>query len=336
MKVAVHATEYETARLAVENGADILVHSVDDNVLDERMLQLLRTKQTVYIPTLIVAQNYSRTFTQQFNFSNYDLRYADPFMIGTLMDLQHIEQSKRPFDYKQMRNRTPIPNTEDSTMFTNLQLVLQKGGLIVAGTDAGNIGTQHASSLYDELVVMKQAGLSNWEIIQSATCNAAKGFGKEKDFGSISKGKVADIILLESDPTKDITALSNIQWVMHRGRIFKPADLVPVTPESLAQQQLNAYNLRNMEAFLEPYADSIELYEFPDKLIGKGKEQMRKSYESMFANLKELHCEVTKRIVQGNTVIDHEIVTGIGSQALKAIAIYKIENNKIKKVYFIQ
>ena len=121
-----------------------------------------------------------------------------------------------------------------------------------------------------------------------------------------------------------------------RGRIFKPADLVPVTPESLAQQQLNAYNLRNMEAFLEPYADSIELYEFPDKLIGKGKEQMRKSYESMFANLKELHCEVTKRIVQGNTVIDHEIVTGIGSQALKAIAIYKIENNKIKKVYFIQ
>lgn len=336
LKVAVHATEYETAKLAVQNGADILVHSVDDKMVDEELLQLLRSKQTVYIPTLIVAQNYNRTFTQQFNFTNYDLKYADPFMVGSLLDLQHLEKNKRPFDYKQMRIRFPIPNKQDSTMHSNLKAVQQKGGMVVAGTDAGNIGTQHASSFYDELLAMQEAGLSNWEIIKSATINAAKGFGKEKEYGSIEKGKRADFIVLDKDPIQNITAITTISSVIHRGVQFTPSALLPVTPEILAQQQLNAYNLRNIEAFLEPYADNVELFEFPDKPIGKGKEQMRKTYENMFIQVKDLHCEVTKRIVQGNTVIDHETVSGFGPQPVKAIAIYKIENNKIAKVYFIQ
>lgn len=336
LKVAVHATEYQTAKLAVQNGADILVHSVDDKVLDDEMLQLLRSRQVVYIPTLIVAENYNRTFTQQFNFTNYDLKYADPFMLGTLMDLQHIEKTKLPFDYKKMRGRFPVPSREDSTMLTNLKLVQQKGGLVVAGTDAGNIGTQHASSFYDELLVMQQAGLSNWEIIRSATINGAKGFGKEKDFGSIEKGKQADILVLENDPTQNLSVLASIKEIIHRGKPFQTKELLPNSPEILAQQQLNAYNLRNIDAFLEPYADSVELYEFPNKLIGKGKTAMRAEYGQMFKNTPELHCEVTKRIVQGNTVIDHETVTGFKGSPLQAIAIYKIENGKIAKVYFIQ
>ncbi len=336
LKVAVHATEYETAKLAVQNGADILVHSIDDKVLDEEMLQLLRTKQTVYIPTLIVAQNYSRTFTQQFNFTDYDLTYADPFMLGTLLDLQHIEKSKLPFNYKQIRSRLPIPNKDDSTMWTNLKLVQQKGGLVVAGTDAGNIGTQHASSFFDELRVMQKSGLSNWEIIRSATINSARGFGKQKDYGSIEKGKLANLLLLDIDPTQDLFALSKIDQVSQRGIWMKPAELLPISPEILVQQQLNAYNLRALDAFLAPYADDVELYTFPDKLIGKGKEYMRKSYEQMFKQTSELHCEVTKRIIQGNTVIDHESVTGFSAKPLTAIAVYTIEKNKIVKVHFIQ
>ena len=336
LKVAVHATEYETAKLAVQNGADILVHSVDDKELDEEMLQLLRTKQTVYIPTLIVAQNYSRTFTQQFNFTDYDLIHADPFMLGTLLDLQHIDKSKLPFNYKQIRTRLHIPNKEDSTMWANLKRVQQKGGLVVAGTDAGNIGTQHASSFFDELLVMQKSGLSNWEIIRSATINSARGFGKIKDYGSIEKGKLANLILLEKDPTQDLLALSKIDKVSQRGVWMNPAELLPSSPEILVQQQLNAYNLRSIDAFLAPYADDVELYSFPDKLMGKGKEYMRKSYEQMFKQTTELHCEVTKRIIQGNTVIDHESVTGFGDKPLTAIAVYTIEKNKIVKVHFIQ
>ena len=117
---------------------------------------------------------------------------------------------------------------------------------------------------------------------------------------------------------------------------MKASELIPVTPAILAQQQLNAYNARDIDAFLAPYAEDVELYDFPDKLISKGKEAMRKGYEGMFKNLKELHCEVTQRIIQGNTVIDHESVIGFGGPVVKAVAVYQIENNKIKKVYFIQ
>lgn len=336
LKVAIHATEYETAKLAVSNGADILVHSVDDQRLDKEMLDLLVEKKTVYIPTALVAQNYTRVFSQQLNYTNYDLKYGDPFMIGTTLDIKHIEKSKLPFDYKKMQAKFPIPSKEDSTILANLNLVKNANVLVAAGTDAGNIGTQHASSFFAELLTMKQAGLSNWDLIRSATINVARGFGKEKETGSIEIGKTASFLLLENNPTVDINALSSIHTVINRGNVFYPSKLLPNTPETLVQQQLNAYNLRNIDAFLEPYSDSVEIYTFPDKLMSKGKDAMRNGYAEMFKNVTELHCELTKRIVQGNTVIDHESVIGFGPKPLKAIAIYKIEKGKIAKVYFIQ
>ena len=107
-------------------------------------------------------------------------------------------------------------------------------------------------------------------------------------------------------------------------------------PEKLVQQQLIAYNARNIEAFLEPYSDDVELYMFPNQLLGKGKNFMRKDYAEMFKNTPNLHCDIKNRTVLGNTVIDHEVVSGFGSTHLEAIAIYEIKNDKIAKVYFIQ
>ncbi len=336
LKVAVHATEHETAKLAVENGADILVHSVDDKVLSPDFLKLLKEKKTVYIPTLLVAQNYSRSFTQQFDYSPYELRIANPFALGTLMDMQHFDKKKIPFDYKNARKSMTIPSHEDSTQLQNLSLLSQFKGLIVSGTDAGNIGTHHGSALYAEFMAMKKAGLTNMDILKSSTINAAIGFGRSAETGSIEKGKLADMLLLTQDPTQNLEALQNIELIFHKGKTFTAAELLPNHPEHLVQQQLNAYNLHHLEAFLEPYADDVELYEFPNKLVLKGKEAMRNDYKTMFQQVKDLHCEVTKRIIQGNTIIDHESVTGFGPKAMTAIAIYKIEKGKIAKVYFIQ
>ena len=107
-------------------------------------------------------------------------------------------------------------------------------------------------------------------------------------------------------------------------------------PEKLVQQQLIAYNARNIDAFLEPYSEDIELYMFPNQLLGKGKGFMRKDYAEMFKNTPNLHCDIKNRTVLGNTVIDHEVVSGFGSNHLETIAIYEIKNDKITKVYFIQ
>ena len=334
LKVTVHATQYETAKLAISAGADILVHSVDDKILDNDMLQLMKSKNVVYIPTLVVMDGYDRTFTQQFNFTAHDFRYSNPFMLGTIMDLQHLDK-KAPFDYHKMRNRFHIPSKEDSTMLTNLKLAQQAGILVVAGTDAGNIGTQHAASFRNELLAMQQAGLSNWEIILAATINAAKGFGKEKDRGSIEKGKVADLLLLDSDPVKDLNVPASIRTIIRRGVIIQPQQLLTPSPEALVQQQLNAFNARDIDAFLAPYSDSVALYDFNGKLLTKGKEQMRKQYSGFFNKSPDLHCQILNRMVQGNTVIDQEYSTITGRKPFGGIAVYIIEQGKISTVHFI-
>ena len=103
----------------------------------------------------------------------------------------------------------------------------------------------------------------------------------------------------------------------------------------MVQKQINAYNARNVEAFLEPYADDAEIYTFPDKPEGKGKEAMRKLYAAIFAKAPNLHCEIIGRIIQGNTVIDQESISGLGKTKMTGTVIYQFENNKIKRVYII-
>ncbi|MEM6319918.1 MAG: nuclear transport factor 2 family protein [Bacteroidota bacterium] len=106
--------------------------------------------------------------------------------------------------------------------------------------------------------------------------------------------------------------------------------------EQLAQEQLDAYNNHDLEAFLKPYADDVKVYQFPNKLQFEGKETMRKNYNFLITT-PDLHCELVNRIVEGNTVIDHENVTVSKDRPpFKAIAIYKIKDGKIAQVYFIQ
>lgn len=108
-------------------------------------------------------------------------------------------------------------------------------------------------------------------------------------------------------------------------------------PALLAQQQLDAYNARDIEAFLAPYSEEVEIYNFPDELLYKGKATMRVNYATMFDNTPDLHCHLVNRIILGNTVIDQERVEGFsGGQIIEAIAIYKIKDDKIAQVYFIR
>ena len=142
------------------------------------------------------------------------------------------------------------------------------------------------------------------------------------------------MVLLNANPVDQLENLEKVSLVFNKGHIISPDTLIKETPLALVQRQLNAYNDRDLEAFLEPYADDVELYEFPSKLVTKGKEQMRKDY-AFFKTVTNLHCEIKERIIQGNTIIDKESVTGFGNKPVEATAIYQVENNKIKRVYFI-
>jgi hypothetical protein len=110
-----------------------------------------------------------------------------------------------------------------------------------------------------------------------------------------------------------------------------------LTPTDLAQGQLEAYNRQDIEGFLSWYADDVEVYNFPDELVYKGKDKMRERYTSAWKQNPNQKAKITKRIHVGNTVVDEEYVTGRASGIeAHVIAIYKIVDDKIKQVYFIR
>lgn len=338
LKVAVHATQKITAQLAVENGADFLVHSVDDEILDKNFISLMKKNDVILNPTLTVRGGYNNTFAHKHQFSNYELKNSNPFQLGSLLDLKHLPDSllvNRLKNITTSKEYMAMENKSDSISRANLKLLSDAGVTIATGTDAGNIGTLHASSYIDEVKAMSESGMSNWQVLKASTINAAKIFDRENEFGSIKKGKTANMILLDENPIENIENLTRINTIINKGKVIEPSSLLNITPEILAQQQLNAYNQRNIEAFLEPYAEDVKVYTFPNQLMYEGKEMMRQGYSSMFENTPNLHCELVNRIVRGNVVIDEERVQ-FGDQIIEAVAIYHIEDNKIKEVYFIR
>ena len=105
--------------------------------------------------------------------------------------------------------------------------------------------------------------------------------------------------------------------------------------KAIVQKQLEAYNNRDIDAFVKTYSFDIKLYNFPNEVTTQGQAALKRQYASFFENTPDLNAEIVNRIVLGNKVIDKEKVT-INGQTFYAVAIYEVENGLIKKVTFIQ
>ncbi|HEY0058777.1 MAG TPA: amidohydrolase family protein [Flavisolibacter sp.] len=336
LRVAVHATERITAQLAVEAGADLLVHGIEDEPVDAAFVRLLKSKKTVLSPTLVVAGNYHKVFGQEYIPTKHDHHYAHPTPLRSILDLKGIPDTNLTNRYRRyvQSSRKETART-DSLLRANTKKLLDGGVIIATGTDAGNIGTQHASSYFDELEAMRQSGFDLWQLLQASTINGAKAIGKEAEFGSIKKGKVADMVLLTKNPLDSLSNWNSIEWVIRKGDALLNHHDVKPSPEQLADQQLAAYNAHDLEAVLAPYADNVEIFDFGGKMMMSGKESMRKAYQFL-NHTPKLYCRLINRIVQGNKVVDHEEVWGFGPKPVYAVAIYEIEGGKIRKVHFFE
>jgi imidazolonepropionase-like amidohydrolase len=225
LRVAVHATELEAARNAVEEGADLLVHSVTDKPVDEAFVRLLQEHHTILTPTLVVFERYGRTFANRLNLTPQEKAWGNPDVIATL------DVTKLPPDKVPDRIKTALANpgavlehirqTYDIAL-KNLKTLQDAGITIAAGTDAGNIGTIHGPSLFREFQLMKEAGLTPMQILQSTTVNAAKTFGGEvgPSLGAVAPGKLADLVILNSNPLDHIGHASDIQSVIKNGEVY--------------------------------------------------------------------------------------------------------------------
>ncbi|MEP1035625.1 nuclear transport factor 2 family protein [Ekhidna sp.] len=107
------------------------------------------------------------------------------------------------------------------------------------------------------------------------------------------------------------------------------------SPEELANAQLEAYNNRDIEAFLKPYSDSVKVYNGKREMLYQGKETMKSQYGAMFDRTPNLNCKLLNRIAVGNTVIEHEEVVFGEGRKIYAIVMYKVGFNKIQEVHFL-
>src|SRR5437773_9313270 len=225
IRVAVHATELETARAAVEEGADVLVHSVIDKPVDDAFVKLLKDRHTILCPTLVVFERYGRTFANRLNLTPEEKTWGNPEVIASL-DVTKIPPDKLPERIKTALAKPDealerIKKTYDVAL-KNLKTLEEAGVPIAAGTDAGNIGTIHGPALFREFQLMKEAGLTPMQILQCATANAAQLFGGETGahLGRIEKGYFADLVVLNSNPADDIAHASDIESVMKNGVLY--------------------------------------------------------------------------------------------------------------------
>lgn len=214
LRAAVHATTLETARIAVDAGADILVHSVSDQEVDADFVQKVVARGVIYVPTLIVNQSYRDVRMRQVSFEPFERECAPPRTIESFGALNDLPDSVLPRPAVPLPDRLPIEQK-------NLKRLVDAGAVVAAGTDAGNTRTLHGPSLHREFVLMAGAGLSPMAILVSATTNGARLMGRE-DVGQVAVGRRGDLLLLEADPLADIRNTRRIFKVIRGGSLYEP------------------------------------------------------------------------------------------------------------------
>ncbi|MEY2492105.1 MAG: hypothetical protein QOH24_1056 [Verrucomicrobiota bacterium] len=240
LRVAVHATELEAARTSVEEGADLLVHSVTDKAVDEPFVRLLKERGTILCPTLVVFERYGRTFANKLNLTPEEKAWGNPEVIASL-DVTKIPPDQLPDRVKKaLENPDAVLDRIKHTYevaLKNLKTLEDAGIPIAAGTDAGNIGTIHGPALFREFQLIREGGLTPMQILQCATSNAARVFATPRSgvldengnpqIGAIVAGNFADLVILNSNPAADIAHASDIDRVIKNGIVYEAASLLP-------------------------------------------------------------------------------------------------------------
>ena len=102
------------------------------------------------------------------------------------------------------------------------------GVLIGAGTS-----TDRPADLHEELALLVRCGLTATEALRSATTTAAAALGRQSMLGAIVPGHLADLVLLDADPSDDIRATARVWRVVKDGRVHDPTRLAPAEPGTI-------------------------------------------------------------------------------------------------------
>ncbi len=188
VRLAVHATELDTAKSALRAGADYLVHSVEDAPIDDEFLALAKRNRIVYCPTLFVLMGYRYALSGTWKPTADEKRLGDPQILAAMGDLAKIPKDKIPERVAKLMAAPPEVKVSQVSL-DNLRRVWDAGIPVAMGTDAGNIGTLHGPSVFREMALMTQAGLTPLQVLRSATVGGALAMGMADEIGAIEPGQ---------------------------------------------------------------------------------------------------------------------------------------------------
>jgi hypothetical protein len=106
------------------------------------------------------------------------------------------------------------------------------------------------------------------------------------------------------------------------------------TPLEIVNKRMAFYNQHNFMEFIKLYSDDIEIYTYPNKLLGTGTDNIASIFKPKFI-AKSIKVEIISQMYNGNHVINHEIVYENGIQT-KYISIYEVKDGLIKSVRFVR
>ncbi len=115
------------------------------------------------------------------------------------------------------------------------------------------------------------------------------------------------------------------------------ADPAPFDPAAFAQRQLEAYNRRDLAAFVREYTADVQVWRLPaPEPLLVGRDALAAHYRDRRFNLPRLHAELVQRMVFGNKVIDHERVSGLDDGPPREVAaVYEVTPLGISRVWFV-
>jgi imidazolonepropionase-like amidohydrolase len=219
LRVAAHVFYLDDAKALVRAGVDILAHSVRDKPVDGELIDAMRRRGVWYIPTLTVDESMfvwaerpdweaDRFFRSALD-SGVAERLTSARVVDSVRALPKLQELKGYFQ----------------TAAHNLKIMVDSGVRVGFGTDAGAFPTRvYGFAEHHELAMMVAAGLTPMQALQCATERAA-ALLHDRERGTIERGRIADLVVIDGDPLADIHNTTRIVAIWHNGR-----EVAPVVP----------------------------------------------------------------------------------------------------------
>ena len=128
---------------------------------------------------------------------------------------------------------------KEQLIASQLPYLQQAGVLLLAGSDSAALNTYvyPAEALHAELALWQQAGMQNADILRAATINGARFMGQATDYGSVTTGKKADLLLLTQNPLQDISATRQLHTLVYQGKVYSRAALDLLLKQAATEKQ---------------------------------------------------------------------------------------------------